>query len=302
MPPPDPRARLENAASRGIRITILGVLASAVLASIKVGGGLLGHSYALIADGIESMLDIMSSVIVWGGLRVAARRPTERHPYGFGKAEPLAALAVATVLALAAAGLAVQSVREILTPHHAPAPFTLAVLVLVVGIKEGMYRIMRRAGETIGSAAVKTDAWHHRSDALTSLAAFVGIAIALLGGEGYESADDWAALAACGIIGFNGVRLFRSAWAEVLDVAPPPDVVEHIREVARAVADVRGVEKCHVRKSGLALYCDIHVEVDGDLTVREGHRIAHEVKDALLAAERGLVDVVVHVEPRDRPA
>lgn len=231
---------------------------------------------------------------------MASRRPTERHPYGFGKAEPLAALAVATALILAACGLAVQSVREILTPHHAPEFFTLPVLVIVVGAKEGMYRLMRRTGETIGSAALKTDAWHHRSDALTSLAAFVGILIAVVGGEGYESADDWAALVACGIIGFNGVHLFRSAWVDVLDVAPEPDVVDRIRRAASAVRDVRGVEKCHVRKSGLVLHCDIHIEVDGSLSVREGHRIAHEVKDALLVAETSLSDVVVHVEPSNR--
>lgn len=291
---------MHDAAKRGIRATILGILASVVLAGIKVIGGLLGHSYALIADGFESMLDILGALAVWGGLRIATRPPTERFPYGFGKAEPLAAVAVAAVLLIAAAALAVQSVREILTPHHMPEPFTLLILVLVVAAKEGMFRILSRTGEAIGSSAVRTDAWHHRSDALTSLAAFVGIATALLGGPGWESADDWAALLACGVIAWNGARLFRTAWAELLDVAPAPEFVQGVRDRAAAVEGVLAIDKCHLRKSGLGLFCDIHVVVDAEVPVREGHRIGHAVKDALMQTRPELLDVVVHIEPEER--
>jgi len=276
---------------------MVGTVASAVLAAVKILAGLLGNSYALIADGIESLLDILSSLVVWGSLKVAISPPSSRYPYGYGKAEPLSALVVALVLLVAAAGIAIQSVREILTPHHLPAAFTLFVLVGVVAAKEGMFRVLSRAGRSIGSLAMQTDAWHHRSDALTSVAAFIGISIALIGGEGYESADDWAALLACAVIAFNGVRLLRSAVRDVLDASPPPEVVRKVRQAAAAVDEVLDIEKCRVRRSGLGLFCEIHVVVDGEMSVYHGHRIAHEVKDALLSAELEILDAAVHIEP-----
>jgi cation diffusion facilitator family transporter len=270
---------------------------SAVLGAIKVTSGVLGHSYALIADGVESLLDIASGLAVWGGLRISATDPNHRFPYGYGKAEALAGLVIAAGLLLTSAGLAVQSVSEILTPHHSPEPFTLAVLVGVVAVKEVLYRRLSKTAGEIGSRAIESDAWHHRSDALTSLAAFIGIAIALWGGPGYESADDWAALAACGLIAFNGWRLLRSSLAEVLDAAPTDDTLARVRETAGAVPGVTGIETCRARRSGLGWLVDIHVEVDGDLSVREGHRIAHDVKDALFAADLGVLDALVHIEP-----
>jgi cation diffusion facilitator family transporter len=294
---PTPRQALASATHRGIRATALGIVASTVLAVIKVVSGVLGNSYALIADGIESMLDIVSSLVVWGGLKVAAQPANERYPYGYGKAEPLAALVVAVALVGAAIGITIQSIREILTPHHTPAPFTLIVLVGVIVTKELMFRVLHRTGDSIGSSAMKTDAWHHRSDSLTSAAAFLGISIAILAGEGYESADDWAALFAAGVITYNGTRLFRSALRNVLDVAPPPEEVERVRAIAAAVPGVAEIDKCRVRRSGLALFVDIHVVVDGSLTVREGHAIAHDVKTALLDADLGILDAALHVEP-----
>ncbi len=274
-----------------------GIVTSLVLAAVKVIAGIMGNSYALIADGIESILDIFSSLVVWGGLKIAALPADEEHPYGYGKAESLAALVVATVLLAAAAGIAIQSIREIRTPHHIPAPFTLFVLVGVVITKEIMYRVLSRTGASIGSTAMQSDAWHHRSDSLTSLAAFIGISVALLGGEGYESADDFAALFATLIIAYNGVRLFRSAWNEVLDVSPPQEVIDRIRTMSGEIAGVVLIEKCRVRKSGLGMFVDIHVEVDGGISVRAGHDIAHRVKDALLESDLKVHDVVVHIEP-----
>jgi len=284
-----------------MRATVLGIVASTVLAVVKVVSGILGNSYALIADGIESMLDIMSSLVVWGSLKVAAQPANERYPYGYGKAEALAALAVATALLGAAIGITIQSIREIRTPHHTPEPFTLIVLVGVVVTKELMFRALSRTGKSIGSHAMQTDAWHHRSDSLTSLAAFLGISIAILAGEGYESADDWAALFAAGVIAFNGTKLFRSALRDVLDVAPPIEAVERVRSIAAAVPGVAEIDKCRVRRSGLSLFVDIHVVVDGSLTVREGHTIAHQVKNALLGADLGILDAALHVEPADEP-
>jgi len=293
----DIQSRLEQSTARGVRTVAWGILASVFLAAVKVIAGVAGHSYALIADGVESMLDVITSLVVWGSLKIAARSPDERFPYGYGKVEPLAAMVISTALLAAAVGISIQSVREIHLPHHAPAPFTLVVLVGVVVIKEIMFRVLSRTGATIGSHAMKTDAWHHRSDSLTSLAAFVGISIALVFGNGYEAADDWAALFASAVIAWNGVRLFRSAWREILDVSPPPELTDEIRHIAGSVQGVTEIDLCRVRKSGLALWIDIHVVVDGDISVRDGHEIAHRVKDALVDSRHHVMDAVVHVEP-----
>lgn len=276
---------------------LVGVFINAVLAAIKITGGILGSSGALIADGIESCADIVSSLVVWGGLRISLKPADEDHPYGHGKAEPLAALAAALGLIIAAVLIAVESVKQILTPHETPRWYTLVILVGVVAVKLLLSRFVSHAGEAVESTALKTDAMHHLSDAITSGAAFIGISIALFGGSGYESADDWAALAACLIISYNGITLLKDAVNELLDVAPSKEYEDKIRIVASSVEGVFQIEKCLIRKSGLHRLIDIHVEVDGDLSVREGHEIAHRVKDALLASEHGVADVLVHIEP-----
>jgi cation diffusion facilitator family transporter len=291
------RAHAGQQALRGARAAARAMAVSAALGAVKVVAGVLGNSYALIADGVESLLDIVSSLAVWGSLKISMTDPNKRFPYGYGKVEPLAGLAIAAGLILVAAALAVESVREIQSPHAMPAPYTLVVLVVVVAVKEVLYRRLVRTGRAIESRAIESEAWHHRSDAVTSIAAFVGISIALWGGQGYEAADDWAALAACGIIAFNGIVLLRSALADVMDAAPTGETLEQIRGAAGAVPGVSGIDDCRARKSGLGWLVDIHVEVDGDLPVREGHRIAHEVKDALLGANLGVLDALVHIEP-----
>ncbi|MDB6151653.1 MAG: Cation diffusion facilitator family transporter [Chthoniobacteraceae bacterium] len=287
--------RLES----GARLALLGVFINSVLAIAKILAGVLGNCYALIADGIESALDIFSSLILWFGLKVAAAPPDAEHPYGHGKAEPIAAVIVSLAVIGAAVGLSVQSIREIVTPHHAPAPFTLGVLVLVIIVKETLFRKVIHAGDEIGSTAVKSDAWHHRSDAITSGAAFIGISIALIGGQGWEPADDWAALLACGLIAFNGLRLLQPALHEIMDTAPPKEFEDAVRAVAENVVGVVEVEQCRMRKMGLAFYVDIHVGVQGSLTVYEGHRIAHDVKDTIRASDPSIVDVLVHIEPAE---
>lgn len=279
------------------RAPLVGVAVNASLAIVKILAGVFGNSYALIADGIESTADIVTSLVVWSGLRIAVQPATRRHPYGFGKAEPLAGV-VAAIAILSAAGLiAWQSVHEILTPHHLPHWSTLAVLALVVLIKEGLARWVDKVGEEADSTALKGDAWHHRADALTSVAAFIGISISLIGGPGYEPADDWAALLACAVIGWNGVRLLRHAIRDVLDVAPPEDFVEGLRAIALAVPGVRGVEKCRVRKSGLTYFVEIHVQVDGTLSVHDGHIIGGKVRHALRESPHRIADAFVHIEP-----
>ena len=281
----------------GLRLAKLALLVNALLAIGKIATGILGNSYVLVADGIESTADIFSSVIVWGGLRVSVLPADENHPFGHGKAEPVAGIIVSMILLAAALLIAVQSVHEILTPHHPPAWYTLPVLVVVVLVKETLFRAAFHAGRSLESTALKSDAWHHRSDALTSAAAFVGITIALIGGKGYESADDWAALLACGVISWNGLRLLRLALDELMDASVSPDVVDQVRGLAAAVEGVAAIDKCRIRKSGLHLALDIHVVVDGELTVRRGHEIAHLVKDRLLASQHRINDVTVHVEP-----
>ena len=296
LPSPTPQ-QLRAAVSEGMRATVIGLLVSTILAVVKLGAGILGNSFALIADGVESTLDIFSAVLVWGGLRVSGAPPSEMFPYGRGKAEQLAGLAVATMLLAAAGGIAWGAVHEIVVPHETPALFTLPVLAVVVIAKEATFRILRAKGGRLGSHALSTDAWHHRSDALTSLAAFVGITIALVGGEGFESADDWAALAACVVIVWNAIRLLRSAARDILDVSADADIHSRIRRLAEEVEGVRGVDVLRVRRSGLVLIVDIHIEVDADLTVRDGHSIAHVVKDQLVESELPILDALVHVEP-----
>ena len=287
----------QNRFDRGVSTVLVGLSSNVILAAIKIVTGIIGNSYALLADGIESTLDIFSSVVVLGGIKISSLPADENHPYGHGKAESLAAMTVSLILVMVGIGIAVKSVLEIMQPHHTPAFFTLIVLVGVIIVKEILFRFLLSVGESVNSLSLKTEAWHHRSDALTSAAAFIGISIAIIGGKGYERADDWAALAASGIIIFNGVNMLKYAVNEIMDYAPHPEIEEAIRSIAGRVAGVAAIEKCRVRKSGLTLFVDIHVQVNGDMQVHQAHAIAHDVKDALITSSLGIADVLVHIEP-----
>lgn len=291
---------LAQRAARGRQALLTGVVINAVLALLKLTTGYLGHSDALIADGIESALDVFSSSMIWGALKYAERPPDSTHPYGHGKMESLAAVGGALLLLLAGLFVAENSVREILigaANRPLPAPFTLLVLLVVILVKEALFRMTDCRSREVESLAVRSDAWHHRSDALTSLSAVIGISACLIGGPTWISADDWAALFSCGIIVFNGARIFRGALGEILDEQAPREVIEKIMQSACKVEGVENIEKCRVRKSGLTFIADIHVRVLGDVTVTESHSIAHNVKDALLQGGYHLSDVTVHVEP-----
>ncbi len=290
-------ASVDSLAQSGVRLVGRGIVLNATLAVAKFAGGIFGNSYALIADGVESLLDILSSTLVWAGLRVASRPPDDNHPYGHGKAEPLAGLAVAMFVFFAACWIGWHAVAEIRTPHEAPHWATLPLLAVIVTVKFVFSRKLVHAGRDAGSTALGIEAWHHYADALTSGAAFIGIAIAVAGGEGYESADDWAALVACAVILFNGLSLARRALDDVMEVAVPWEYERQIREVAEGVPGVVRLEKCRIRKSGLQHLVDLHVEVDGSLSVDEGHRIAGAVKHTLLASPHRVSDVLVHIEP-----
>jgi len=291
-------AATQQRANDSARLVLRGIALNALLAVVKLAGGIFGHTYALIADAAESMLDILSSSMVWAGFRVAARPPDANHPYGHGKAEPLAGLAVAVIIFAMAGWIAKHALHEIVTPHQGPAWWTLLVLAGVIVAKTWFSRRMGIAGAKVGSTALGIEALHHWSDALTSAAAFVGISIALWAGPGWETADDWAALFACVIIAFNGFGMFTKALGDVMDMAAPKNFENEVRAIALAVPGVRELDKVRARKSGLSHLVDIQVRVDGGLTVRAGHNIAHAVKDALLASvPHAISDVTVHIEP-----
>jgi cation diffusion facilitator family transporter len=287
------RKRLE----RGTRAAQMGLLANAVLAIVKFLAGVVGNSYALVADAVESATDIFSSLVVWGGLRISARSADEQFPFGYGKAESLAAAIVALMLLGAATGVAIEAVREILTPHQAPAPFTLFVLLGVIVVKEVLFRRVFRVGEEVESTAVRGEAWHHRSDAITSAAAAVGITVALIGGPEWAEADDWAALLAAGVIYWNGWRILHPAIGDLMDRSPEAAVIERIAATAAGVPDVRAIETLKVRRAGLGLYVDIHVQADPGMSLHDAHIVSGKVKSAIRAAVPAVLGVLVHMEP-----
>jgi len=267
---------------------------NAVLSALKFAAGVLGHSQALIADAVESSADILSSIVVWRALVVAAEPADREHPYGHGKAEPLAAATVAIMLMVAAGGIILKSAQDLVRPLQTPRAFTLLVLIAVVVVKEILFRFVAREAGSVQSIVVYADAWHHRSDAVTSLAAAMGIGLALMG---VSFADDAAAILAGSIIAWNGLKLLRPALNELMDAAPNAALVAQIKSAASQVAGVQRVEKCIVRKAGFEYFVDMHVEVDPELTVRQAHGIAHHVKDSVREAMPSVHDVLVHIEP-----
>lgn len=286
----------EKTAIRTIRLSMGGNL---LLAIIKGAAGFFGNSYALIADAIESTTDVLSSFLVWIGLKYASRPPDENHPYGHGRAEPLITFLVVGFLITSATIIAYESIHNIGTPHELPKPFTLYVLGAIIIWKEISYRLVMRRSRQTKSTSLRADAWHHRSDAITSVAAFIGISIALLLGEGYESADDWAALFASGFILYNSYLIFRPALGEIMDENLFDDVVNDIRTVARAVEGIVDTEKCFVRKAGMKYHVDLHVKVDANISVRRGHELSHILKDTLRAKLPQLGHVLIHIEPAE---
>ena len=270
-----------------------------LLMVVKISAGLWGNSYALVADGIESASDIFTSLLTWVGFHLSLKPADDDHPFGHGKIESLAGVFSGLSLLGAAAFIGYHSVLEILTPHHAPSWFTLPVLVGVVAVKEVLSRRMLRAGNDIGSLAIKGDAWHHRSDAITSGAAAIGIAVALIGGEGYEKADDIAALLACGVIVMNGGILLRESLHDILDGQVEAGILDKVGRLARAVPGVESIEKVRVRKSGIGLFAELHLRVRATMTVYDGHAISHAVKDAVRESDPRFRDVMIHLEPAE---
>lgn len=288
---------------RGIRTAQLGLLVNAVLAATKLVAGLVGNSYALVADAVESAADIMGSVIVWGGLAVAAQPADEDHPFGHGKAEAIAAAVVAVMLIGAAIGISIESVDGIRTPHAVPAPWTLGVLVVVILVKWRMAKTVSSVAGSIGSTAVQADAWHHLSDAITSAAAFIGIAVAVYGSRWFggsfpwATADDWAALLASGVIMYNGIALARPALHDLMDRMPGEEIIRPVRAAAESVEGVLAVEKLWVRKSGLHYEATAHVHARPDMSLVDAHDLGHRVQHAVQERVPAVRYVTVHMEP-----
>lgn len=284
---------------QAVSAVLFSVLSNLCLAIIKGLAGFFGNSYALIADAIESTADVFSSLLVLFGIRYANRPADENHPYGHGKAEPLVTFLVVGFLIVSAVVIAYQSIINIRTPHELPKSWTLYILGAIIIWKEISYRRVLFTAKKIGSTVLKADAWHHRSDAITSIAAFIGISIALYLGEGYEAADDVAALFASGFILYNSYLIFRPALGEIMDEHRYDALENEIRVFALQVEGVRGTEKCWIRKNGMHYLVDLHALVDAEISVREGHRIAHELQDALIKEIPSIEKVFIHIEPFD---
>jgi cation diffusion facilitator family transporter len=295
---------VSTSSARGIRAAQIGLVVNAALAGVKLAAGIVGNTYALVADAIESAADVFASLIVWGGLAIGSQPADEDHPYGHGKAEALATAAVSFMLLGAALGIAYEAIQEIRTPHLVPAPWTLAVLVSVMVVKWSLSRRVAAVSTDIGSSAVKADAAHHLSDAITSAAAFVGISLALVGsrlwgGRGWASADDWAALVASAVIAFNGVSMLRAALHDLMDRMPGEEVIAPIRRAAISVPGVRAIEQLHVRRAGMAYRVTLHVQADGSLSLHDAHVLSGRVKGAIRDASPQVNYVLVHMEPFD---
>jgi cation diffusion facilitator family transporter len=288
-----------DAHRQAIKASYYSIAGNAALALIKGVTGVFGNSYALIADAIESTTDVFSSLLVLFGLKYSARPADDNHPYGHGRVEPLITFAVVGFLVVSATIIVMESIENIQTPHKIPKPYTLVVLTAIILTKEIFYRFINKKGEETNSSSLKADAWHHRSDAITSLMAFIGIAIALFMGKGYETADDWAALFASGFILYNAYLILRPALGEIMDEHLYDDLVEEIREISMKEKGVLNTEKCFIRKTGMTYHVDLHVIVNGELSVNEGHEIAHNLKDRLIQEKPELADILIHIEPHN---
>jgi len=284
---------------RVIKTTYFSLAGNTCLAIIKGLTGYFGNSYALIADAIESTTDIFSSLLVLFGLKYSNRPPDKNHPYGHGRAESLITFLVVGFLVTSATIIAYESFKNICTPHKLPKPYTLVVLGAIIIWKEISYRIVIKRSKETHSSSLKADAWHHRSDGITSVAAFVGISIALILGKGYEAADDWAALLASAIILYNSYLIFRPALGEIMDEHLYDNLIEEIRQVSHKVEGIADIEKCFIRKTGMKYYVGLHAKVDANITVKQGHHIAHKLKDRLKTEMPELADILVHIEPME---
>jgi cation diffusion facilitator family transporter len=292
-----PRTYIMSSEKTAIRTISISIAGNTCLAVIKWVTGYFGNSYALIADAIESTTDVFSSLLVLFGIRYASKPADKNHPYGHGRIEPLVTFLVVGFLITSATVIAYESIQHIRIPHGSPKPYTLLVLGVIIVWKEIFYRFVIKKSKETHSTSLKAEAWHHRSDSITSIAAFAGIAIALIFGKGFEQADDWAALVVSALIIYNSYLIFRPALGEIMDEHLYGNIEQQIRDFSRTIDGVLGTEKCYIRKTGMKYHVDLHIIVDGEISVTSGHDIAHTLKDALMYHLPALADVHIHVEP-----
>jgi cation diffusion facilitator family transporter len=276
---------------------ILSILSSLVLATLKAYAGVFGHSDALIADAIESGTDFLASFLVLFGIYYSHKPADDDHPYGHGKAEPLVTFGIVGFLVISATLIAYNGIQNLSKEQPQPEAFTAFVLIGIILWKELSYRYVLGKGKKMNSLSLQADAWHHRSDAISSLIALIGITVGLLFGPGFSKADDWAAIISAFFILYNAYSIFRPALGEILDEHSHHHIVDSIRRLEIDIDGVRRIEKCLVRKTGMVYLVDLHLEVDGELTVTQGHKIAHDFKDHVKKEIPEISDVLIHVEP-----
>ncbi len=283
--------------AEAIKTSVFSIIGNICFAVIKFIAGILGNSYALIADAMESTADVFASILVWIGLKYSTKPADDNHPYGHGRFETLSTFAVIGFLVVSATVIAYESIQNIKTPHDGPKTFTLYVLAGIILFKELSFQYVIRKSKKTHSSSLKADAWHHRSDAITSVMAFIGISIAIFLGEGFEAADDVAALLASGFIIYNAYKIFKPVISEISDEQIYDELIQEIEKISNMAVNIVAVEKCHVRKMGMVYYVDMHLVVNGKLSVMEGHKIAHDFKDKIMEDLPEIADILIHVEP-----
>lgn len=288
---------LQNKHQKAAKASYLSVIGNGCLAIVKGLAGVFGNSHALIADAIESISDVFSSALVLFGVKYAGRPPDENHPYGHGKAEPLITFGVVVLLVISAGIIAYNGMININQEQQYGSPkiFTLYVLGGIILWKEILYRIIKKRSQETHSTSLQTEARHHRTDALTSIVAFVGIAVAIF--FGYKAADDWAALLTAGVILYNSYLIFRPALGEIMDEHRYEELIDQIRVISKEVPGIIYTEKCLIRKMGMDYHVDLHAVVNPDISVREGHRLAHQLQETLYEKLPQIQHVLIHVEP-----
>jgi cation diffusion facilitator family transporter len=285
-----------NIAKKGAWVGIIG---NFFLAGLKIITGVVGRSFALISDGVHSLSDITSSVAVLVGLTIASKPKDKAHPYGHGKAESVASITIAALLIIVAFMLIVKVIYSFLEnePIIEPAFITLWIALASVILKEILYRYKAKLGKNVKSTSLIADAWHHRSDALSSGVVLVGIAGSIFGGPGWQYLDKIAGFIVAGIIVWVGIKIYARASSELMDESVDKEVVKVVKEKAQRVKGVKRVETLLVRKSGLDFLVDIHIEVDPKLDVTTSHNIAESVECKILEEIPEVKSVIAHIEP-----
>lgn len=284
----------------GRRVAIASMVVSGSLAGLKIIVGLLAGSTAVVSDGVESAADVVASGIVLLGLYLASKPPDAEHPYGHGRFETLSGLAVGVMLGITGAGICFNAASHLGDPQ-VPSSFALWPLIVSMIAKAVMAVTKFQTGKKINSQALEADAWNDSMDILSALTALVAVGLALWRPDQFAAADHYGAFGVGLIVVFLGLRVTYETGEQLMDRMPESPRLEEIRRVALQVEGARAVEKCFARRTGLRYHVDLHLEVDPDMTVRESHKLAHDVRARIVDDLSWVADVLVHVEPYNIP-